>query len=587
MYRCEHPNPQFERDSFTSLNGEWEFEIGSGAGRTDTALSGKIEVPFCPESELSGIGKTDFIDNCVYSKVIDIRAEDLAGRLVLHFGAVDYQARVYVNGQYICMHTGGYTAFEADITAAARVGWNRITVAVHDDMRENIPSGKQTRKRHSFGCFYTRTTGIWQSVWLERTPKAYLKKLRFFPDAARGVVRVEAETEGSGQVSLKVFFQGRKMGEATAEVSFRHTFTVPLAEKHLWTVGEGNLYQVEAAFEEDRVKSYFGLREVGYQGRNFLLNGKKVFQRLVLDQGYYVGGNYTAPSVEMMRQDIQRGLALGFNGARLHQKVFEQRFLYECDRAGYMVWGEYPSWGVEYEKLDFLGRFISEWSETVEQYFNHPAIITWCPLNEAWSSLLDKRKVRDVRFVESVYAVTKMLDATRPCIDTSGGYHGRHTDVFDFHCYGPEEELADCLNRLEREDLLTVDTLYPPESAQEKILCRGEIPINASEYGGIAYSGAGKAKQDVGRRKDKSEAITAENSWGYSVCTDEESFVERYRRLTGRLLGCSKLSGFCYTQLYDVEQEENGFFTYPRQPKLSEGAMKRIAECNRAKAAIE
>lgn len=587
MYRCEHPNPQFERDSFTSLNGEWEFEIGSGADRTDTALSGKIEVPFCPESELSGIGKTDFIDNCVYSKVIEIGEEDLAGRLVLHFGAVDYQAKVYVNGQYIRAHTGGYTAFEADITAAARVGKNRITVAVHDDMRENIPSGKQTRKRHSFGCFYTRTTGIWQSVWLERTPKAYLKRLRFFPDAARGAVKVEVETEGSGWASLMVFFQGRNMGEASAEVSFRHTFTIPLAEKHLWTVGEGNLYQVEAAFGEDRVKSYFGLREVGYRGRNFLLNGKKVFQRLVLDQGYYVGGNYTAPSVEMMRQDIQRGLALGFNGARLHQKVFEQRFLYECDRAGYMVWGEYPSWGVEYEKLDFLGRFISEWSETVEQYFNHPAIITWCPLNEAWSSLLDKRKVRDVRFVESVYAVTKILDDTRPCIDTSGGYHGRHTDVFDFHCYGPEEELADCLNRLEREDLLTVDTLYPPESAQEKILCRGEIPINASEYGGIAYAGAGKTKQDMGGRKDKSEAITAENGWGYSVCTDEESFVERYRRLTGRLLGCSKLSGFCYTQLYDVEQEENGFFTYPRQPKLSEAAMKRIAECNRAKAAIE
>lgn len=587
MYRCEHPNPQFERDSFTSLNGEWEFEIGRGEGRTGTALSGKIEVPFCPESELSGIGKTDFIDDCVYSKVIEIKAEDLTGRLALHFGAVDYQAKVYVNGQYICGHTGGYTAFEADITAAARVGQNRITVVVHDDMRENIPSGKQTRKRHSFGCFYTRTTGIWQSVWLERTPKAYLKKLRFFPDVRQGTVKVEAETEGSGLVSLKLFFQGRKMGEASAEVSFRHTFTIPLAEKHLWTVGEGNLYQVEATFGEDLVKSYFGLREVGYQGINFLLNGKKVFQRLVLDQGYYVGGNYTAPSVEMMRQDIQRGLALGFNGARLHQKVFEQRFLYECDRAGYLVWGEYPSWGVEYEKLDFLGRFISEWSETVEQYFNHPSIITWCPLNEAWCSLLDKRKVRDMRFVESVYAVTKTMDPTRPCIDTSGGYHGNHTDVFDFHCYGSEEELADCLNRLERDDFLTVDTLYPPEGTQEKILYRGGIPINASEYGGIAYAGGGKYKQDIGNRKDKSETVTAEGSWGYSVCADEEAFVDQYRRLTGRLLKCSKLSGFCYTQLYDVEQEENGFFTYPRQAKFSEGVMRRIAECNRAKAAME
>lgn len=587
MYRTEHPNPQFERDDFTSLNGQWEFETGSGEGRLDTALPGRIEVPFCPEAELSGIGKTDFIDDCVYSKTVQLEARDLAERLVLHFGAVDYEAKVYVNGQHIITHVGGYTAFEADITAAAHVGKNRITVVVHDDMRENIPSGKQTRKRHSYGCFYTRTTGIWQSVWLERTPAAYLKKIRFFPDVAKSAVRVELETEGSGPVSLAVSFDGRKMGEAGGEMAFRHSFTIPLAESHLWTVGKGNLYRVDVAFGEDRVKSYFGLREVGYQGRTFLLNGEKVFQRLVLDQGYYVGGNYTAPSVELMRQDIQRGLSLGFNGARLHQKVFEQRFLYECDRAGYMVWGEFPSWGVEYEKLDFLGRFISEWSETVEQYFNHPAIITWCPLNEAWSSQQDKRKVRDVRFVESVYAVTKALDSTRPCVDTSGGYHGWHTDVFDFHFYGPEVELDDCLSRLEREDVLMVETLYPPESAQEDIVCRGEVPINASEYGGIAYAGGGKQKRDMGTRTDRTEAITAEDGWGYCTCTDEGLFVQRYRQLTQRLLGCGKLSGFCYTQLYDVEQEENGFYTYPRQPKLSEAAMGQIAECNRAKAAIE
>ena len=223
----------------------------------------------------------------------------------------------------------------------------------------------------------------------------------------------------------------------------------------------------------------------------------------------------------------------------------------------------------------------------MEQYFNHPSIITWCPLNEAWSNLLDNRKVRDVRFVESVYMVTKTLDDTRPCVDTSGGYHGKYTDVFDFHCYGPQQELDHCLERLEQEDLLTVETLYPPESAQEDILCRGEIPVNASEYGGIAYSGDGCAKRDVSLREDKAEAIAEEEGWGYSICSDEQTFVERYRGLTQRLLRCGKLSGFCYTQLYDIEQEENGLYTYARRPKFSQAAMRCITECNRIRAAIE
>lgn len=587
MYRSEHPNPQFERSYYVSLNGPWEFAIGKGNGRLNEPLPDRIEVPFCPQSEMSGVGITDFIDDCIYSRLITVRKEDLAGRLVLHFGAVDYEAGVYVNGQYVTSHVGGYTAFEADITQAVRPGENRITVTVHDDMRENIPSGKQTRKQHSFGCFYTRTTGIWQSVWLERTPSIYLKRIKFFSDIEEGAVEAAVEIEGSAPVRIRVFYEGRTVGEAQGETAFRRRFQIPLAEKHLWKLGKGNLYDVEITVGEDWVHSYFGLRQVKYEGRKFLLNGESVFQRLVLDQGYYAKGIYTAPSVEQMRQDIQRGIALGFNGARLHQKVFEQRFLYECDQLGYMVWGEFPSWGVEYEKLDFLGRFISEWSETVEQYFNHPSIITWCPLNEAWSNLLDKRKVRDVRFVESVYVVTKTLDDTRPCIDTSGGYHGKYTDVFDFHCYGSQEELDGCLKRLEQEDLLTVETLYPPKSAQENILCKGEIPINASEYGGIAYSGNGNGKRDMSAREDKTAAIEAEEGWGYSICRDEHTFVERYRRLTGRLLRCGKLSGFCYTQLYDIEQEENGFYTYARQPKLSPAAMKRIRECNRIRAAIE
>ena len=435
MYRTEHPNPQFERKSYKCLNGKWEFEIGAGEGKQNAEFKSKIEVPFCPEARLSGIGKTELFTDCIYARDIEISPDDLKGRVFLHFGAVDHSAQVYVNGESAGRHMGGYTAFCVEITPFVMAGKNKITVCVHDDVRENYPSGKQVKSELPHGCFYTRVTGIWQTVWLERTPREYIKSVKFYPDAEKCRVKAELITEGEGNTEISVFYKGRLVEYAKGDGYYRQNFDIELSEKHLWELGKGRLYNVTITFGQDEVKSYFGLRDVRYEGKKFLLNGRSVFQRLVLDQGYYCEGHYTAPDVEAMKKDIELGLSLGFNGARLHQKVFEQRFLYECDRAGYMVWGEYPSWGVEYENLDGLGQFVNEWRETVEQYFNHPSVITWCPLNETWESLEDKGKVRDVRFPEAVYAITKLLDPTRPCVDVSGGYHGRFTDLFDFHCY--------------------------------------------------------------------------------------------------------------------------------------------------------
>ena len=387
MYRAEHPNPQFERDNYECLNGPWDFCYGKVGGKENCALDLKIEVPFCPESEMSGIHNTDFITDCVYSREIDVKQSDLDGRLVLHFGAVDYKAEVYVNGVKAGEHEGGYTAFEIEITAFVKVGKNRITVAVHDDINENVPSGKQSRKSQSFGCFYTRATGIWQTVWLERTPKAYIKQVKFYPNIADVTVKVELITEGNAPTEINVYCGGKQVGKATGDGYYRHEYVIQLTEKHLWSIGCGEIYDVFIKFGEDEVKSYFGLRSVEYKNGQFLLNGKSVFQRLVLDQGYYPTSVYTATSVEDIRFDILSAWKLGFNGLRLHQKVFDQRYLYECDRLGVMVWGEYASWGVRYEDLNALGTFIAEWTETVEQHFNHPSIVTWCPLNEAWNNL--------------------------------------------------------------------------------------------------------------------------------------------------------------------------------------------------------
>ena len=570
MYRTEHPNPQFQRDTYECLNGTWEFEIGTGEDKINTKLEGNIQVPFCVESELSGVGVREHFKHCIYSKEIQVEEETLKGRYVLHFGAVDHDAKVFCNGVFVGEHSGGYTPFEIDIAPYCVVGKNRITVLVSDDIHANVPSGKQTNRDASFGCFYTRVTGIWQTVWLERTPKNYIKNFRFYPSAKEGKVQVEVEVEGTGEVEIDISYQGKIMGSAQSEVKHRYYFNIPLAESYLWELGCGRLYDVAIRFGEDKVQSYFGLRDVEFQGKQFLLNGECVFQRLVLDQGYYKKGLYTAGSDEDFLADIKRGIQLGFNGARLHQKLFEPRFLYHCDKMGYMVWGEYASWGVHYYNLDGLSQFSREWTEAVERDFNHPSIVIWCPLNETWMDLQETEKARDIRFVEAVYGLTKALDKTRPCVDVSGGYHGKVTDLWDIHNYYGPKELEEELRLLEEKGIVRFGEgeINSPQYQEEGAIYDGQLPVQISEYGGVSFS-------------------ADEEGWGYISSSNEEEFIQGYIDRTKLLLNSPILSGFCYTQLYDIEQEQNGLFNYDRECKFSEIGMERIAECNRQIARIE
>ena len=564
MLRTECPNPQFSREGITILNGKWKFYSPS------VPEASEIEVPFAPESKLSGINHTDFIVDCEYIRTFTAEKPGDGERLFIRFGAVNYEATVFINGKRVGVHRGGYTPFGFDISGAVEDGENEIRVLVHNDVTENVPTGKQSAKRESFGCFYTRVTGIWQPVWLERTPANYVKSLRFFPDIEKGSIGVEVVGEGEGDAEITVTYDGKPAGEAKGYVKYRKRFEIALSEKHLWEIGNGKLYDVTVRYCGDEVKSYFGLREVRYDRLKFLLNGKSVFQRLSLDQGYYPDGLYTAPDDESMMCDVELGLKLGFNGARLHQKVFDPRFLYHCDKAGYMVWGEFPSWGVDYENLEALGTVTGEWTEAVKRDFNHPSIITWCPLNETWESLIDPRKVRDVRFVDAIYALTKALDETRPCVDVSGGFHGHKTDLYDFHDYLDPETLEKHLKALDENDELIMDKVYAPDFAEEdELRYEKGLPLNTSEYGGVSY------------------ATSSENGWGYRRCGGEQEYVDGYVRLTSMLLKAKKLSGFCYTQLYDVEQEQNGLYTYDRKSKFSEAAEKQIRECNMQKAAIE
>lgn len=553
-----HPEPQLRRDKFFLLDGEWEISFG---GKTD-----KIRVPYCPESELSGLALANGVTDCLYRRTF-VLPDFLRGeeRIVLRFGAVNHSAEVTLNGVRLGGHAGGYTPFSLDAgTALNREGENVLTVSVHNDLRENVPSGKQTPKEKSFGCFYTRATGIWQSVWLESVPVRHIDYVRFYPDAERGTVGVEAGVTGKGAFEAEIFYEGKRVAAFSAETNDRLRTRLTLSEKHLWEPGQGRLYDVVLRFGQDTVHSYFGLRDVRYEGDRFLLNGRSVFQRLVLDQGYYPRGVYTPETEGDFERDIRAAMELGFNGARLHQKLFSPRYLYLCDRLGFLVWGEYASWGVEYYDLDALGTFVAEWREAMERDFNHPSIVTWCPLNEAWNDLARPEKSRDARFVETVYAMTKIFDPTRPCVDVSGGCHGRWTDVADFHCYDKFDDLKEKMLAAMRGQ----PEFYMMYCPGEEIGYAGG-PLNLSEFGGIRL-GAGEG-----------------DSWGYNTIEGEEAFVADYERKVRFLLGCKRLSGFCYTQLYDVEQEENGLLTYGRRPKLSAEGMRRIREANLAPAAIE
>ena len=567
--RSEHPNPQFERALWENLNGEWEFEIDKSASGTERKLyeaeklNSKIIVPFCPESKLSGIGDTDFLNSVWYKRTITIK--DKSCRILLHIDACDYLTTVYINGKEVGTHKGGYTSFSFDITDFVEIGENSLVINAFDDTRSYVqPKGKQSRKLESYGCFYTRTTGIWQTVWLEYVPETRIESVKFYPDCENSKVIVRAVVKGNGILSAEAFYEGRKVGEAKAVNSGNNAdVVIELSEKHLWELGNGRLYDLHLTYGEDKVKSYFGLRSVRLDGYKFLLNGESVFQRLVLDQGFYPDGIYTAPSDEALINDIKISLDAGFNGARLHEKVFEPRFLYHCDRLGYMVWGEYANWGFDHSDYAGLATFLREWEESVDRDFNHPSIIGWCPFNETWD--VDGRFQRN-EIIEMVYKTTKALDTTRPCIDTSGNFHVV-TDIFDFHDYMQDVSVFENIMEMIIKEDKIVDHCERNKKEANKQFYGGE-PIFVSEYGGIKWD----IEEDI-------------ESWGYGDAPkSKEEFIERYKGLTEAILKNPKILGLCYTQLYDVEQEKNGLYTYDRKPKFDIEIFRNI---NIQKAAIE
>ena len=568
--RPEYPRPQFERTDWVNLNGQWTFEMDFGAsgeqrGWTNSkGLSKKITVPFCPESELSGIGYTDFIPCVWYQRDINIPAEWNGKKILLHFGAADYETKVYVDGKMVGEHKGAGSSFNFDITSYVKAGQQaNLVVRVYDNLRGGMqPGGKQCTALYSAGCSYTRVTGIWQTVWMEAVNEQALKNVFAIPDIDQQqlVVRPEFYNEGNNNTLTVEVKDGKKtVAKRTSQASNQSTIVLPIKNAHLWSPEDPYLYDVKYTVKNaqgeviDEVSSYMGMRKVHISGGYFYLNNKPYFQRLVLDQGYYPDGIWTAPSDEALRQDIEMSKAVGFNGARLHQKVFEERYYYWADKLGYLTWGEEASWVLNINNELAVRNFLTEWAEIVVRDRNHPSLVTWTPLNETWNATPGVY----VRFVNDLYALTKAIDPTRPINDASGDSHVK-TDIWSVHDYTREPDKLIANHTIKA-------GVEPYRNMKGKdFLSKYEgQPYMVDEFGGLPWI-------------PKEERA---NSWGYGANIDTvEEFYSILEKEIDALKACKHVVGFCYTQITDVEQEKNGIYYYNRKPKFDTARVKAIFE---------
>ncbi|WP_317914659.1 glycoside hydrolase family 2 protein [Carnobacterium maltaromaticum] len=573
MLKNLHPRPQMTREKWKLLDGDWNFSFD----REDSGVSQKwhkgiketkvIKVPFTYETQLSGINQELFEPIVWYEREIELtEGQDY----LVHFEGADYFTQVWLNGEKIGEHRGGYTRFSFQIKAQQQK--NTLIVRIEDTLLCSQPRGKQRWLRDNFGCWYVQTTGIWKSVWIEEVANTYITNLKLTPDVPQQALVCEVqlnqyERTEKYTINATVLFEGRIISQSSQslaqELNGMNLSVMDLENTgwgvQLWSPETPSLYDLvlELWINEacvDRVASYFGMRSIAIEGATILLNGHSLYQRLILDQGYWEESGLTPPSVEALEIDVKRIKEMGYNGVRKHQKTEDERFLYLCDKYGLLVWSEMPA---TYEFNDqAIEMFTNEWLKIVKQNYSHPSIIIWVPFNESWGIENIYTDKKQQKFTESIYYLTKSIDSARPVITNDGWVH-TISDIITLHDY---EELIPLFNkRYQNKELILSNQLMFNKNffAFAKNYQYQGQPIIISEFGGIAF--------------------TNEKGWGYgNQVANQSDFIERFDAIHQAIQGLDYVSGYCYTQLTDVEQEVNGLLTPDRKAKIDLAEVLRI-----------
>ena len=584
-YRTEYPRPDFVRQDWLSLNGTWDFAFADCADdkrylTDEGAFDRKIEVPFVFQSKLSGIEDPTPHEVVWYRRSFIVPAEWSGKRIRLHFGAVDYESVVWVNGQFAGTNRGGYVPFSFDITSLLVDGENSLVVQVIDRDSTDQPRGKQSANLENWGCWYTRTTGIWQSVWLEPVSEVHISHLRMVPDIDNQVLDLEYQlskvTEGL-EVRFDITLAGEAVASSTFPVFVRHSrysdltprpenqvgLSVP--ECQLWSPENPVLYDLKITLLQDGqpvdiVDTYFGMRKVEARGNRIYLNNQPYYLRMVLDQGFWPDGICTPEKVAEYEWDVQFMKDCGFNGVRKHQKIEDPYFYYYCDKLGLLVWAEMPSRYI-YDEIGAMN-IAEEWQRVVRRLYNFPGIMAWVPMNESWGvEQLRQGCKRAQAHLDSLYYLTKALDDSRLVI-SNDGWQQATTDIITIHEYTQNHEELTARYEHFREDRHAAAFSHNFPILLPDYEYQGQ-PIMITEYGGV-----------------KVEEQQAEG-WGYGVAAkDYQEMLERIKNLTFAILAQEEVCGYCYTQLTDVQQEVNGLATFDRKPKVAPEKYKEIFGVN-------
>jgi hypothetical protein len=601
-----HPRPQLQRLGWAGLDGRWDFADDPDGVLDDphgVDWGDSIVVPFAPETPASGVGDRRFRQACWYRRALDLPALDEGERLVLHFGAVDYAADVWLDGYPLGRHEGGYTAFEVDLTAFAGSGPHELVVRAQDDPADLAkPRGKQDWELEAHAIWYPRTTGIWQSVWLERLPRSHVSSLHWTSDLDRYEVRMEARLGGvlppGTRVRARLSYQGRELVDDLIGVHGRRlergfqldgTGVDTLRDELTWSPHHPALVDAvvevldSAGVVVDRVHSYTGIRTVAVRAGRFVLNGRPFPLRLVLDQGYWPETGLTPPSTEALRRDVELAKAMGFNGVRKHQKIEDPRYLAWADRLGLVVWTEMPP-AYRFDN-EAVRRTVREWTEAVERDRSHPCVVAWVPFNESTGTLSLPTRADQRHYVESMALLTKALDPTRLVV-SNDGWENLGGEIIGVHDYDPDpERLArrysseftpDTLTRFARTGRIAVLD-DPQRPVLEGALSDGARALVLSECGGVGFLDTAPAAEDAdplagGVPEDR---LTQPAAWGYSMVESGTQLLRRYAELIAAVTSVERIAGFCYTQFADTYQEVNGLLRADRAPKAPLDAIHR------------